>query len=205
MAARLLFFPGSPFARMARVLIREWSLPIVPEECPFPPGPELWETTPAGQVPVLVEPDRPPLFPTFLILERLWEIAGSPRDAYEPDRDRQVLLATLQAGDALVTAYYIGWTGLRETETNHVGYSLRDQNLLRFGSVLRWLDGKAAEGEVRDGVTLPGVALACLALWADARDGFPWRENGHLARLVDDLASRASFAGTAPQRWSPTQ
>ena len=203
MGARLPYFSGSPFARMARVLIDEWALPVATEEWKFPPDPALWDLTPAGQVPVLIEPDRPALFPTLLILERLWDMAGHPPDAYDPAADRQALLATLQAGDALVTAFYIGWTGLREVATNHIGYGLGERQLHRFGSVLDWLETRADAGDLRGGVTLPGVALACLVLWADARDGYPWRGRPGIEAVVDSLAARPSFSSTLPRVWAP--
>jgi glutathione S-transferase len=49
--ARLAYFPGSPFARMARVLIEEWALPVDPDEWTFPPPEELFRLNPLGQVP----------------------------------------------------------------------------------------------------------------------------------------------------------
>ena len=104
-AARLAYTAGSPFSRMARVCIREWALPVEEAEVAFPPPPETFAVNPLGQVPLLTVGDEA-VFPTLLILERLWSMAGRPRAAYDDARDRQVLVTLLQAGDALVAAYY---------------------------------------------------------------------------------------------------
>ena len=78
MRARLAYTPGSPFARMARVSIREWALAVEEVEVAFPPPPEIFAVNPLGQVPVLTVGGEA-VFPTFLILERLWSMAGRPR------------------------------------------------------------------------------------------------------------------------------
>lgn len=201
-AGSLSFTSGSPFARMARVLVREWSLPIEEREVGFPLPPDWFETNPLGQVPVLALGEER-IFPTFLILERLWELAARPSEAYVPDADRQILLATLQAGDALATAAYIKWTGLQPVGANHIGYEIAPRNYERVHAVLAWLAGLRRDGRLREGVTLCGVALAALVLWADAREGLDWRRHGELAGLVDALAKRRSFQDTKPRVWQP--
>jgi glutathione S-transferase len=93
MTDSLAYVSGSPFGRMARVLVREWSLPVEERELPCPLPHEFFAENPLGQVPVL-NVGRETLFPTLIILERLWELAGRPA-AYDPPRDRQRLLVTL--------------------------------------------------------------------------------------------------------------
>ena len=128
---RLLYFPGSPVARMARVLVREWRLPIEEREVRFPPPDELFESNPLGQVPVLVLGDER-VFPTLIVLERLWALAGAPASAYAPEGERQLLLTTLQAGDALVAALYQRWAGLGPSGANSIGYDPGARNLARL-------------------------------------------------------------------------
>lgn len=198
MDARLAYFPGSPFARMARVLVREWALPVTEQEHPFPPPDALFALNPLGQVPVLDLGDEQ-VFPTLLVLERLWTFAGQPTAAYAPEVERPILLTTLQAGDALVAALYQRWAGLQAVGPNHIGYDPAERNLARFASVLGWLDA----GRLRDGVTLTGVAAACLVLWADARGGPAWWGHAALERLVETLSERESFRATRPQLWTP--
>jgi len=198
----LSFTSGSPFARMGRVLIREWSLPVEEAEQPFPLPADWFQTNPLGQVPVLALGEER-IFPTFLILERLWELAGRPAAAYLPALDRQILLTTLQAGDALASAAYIKWTGLGPVGPNHIGYDIAPRNYERAHATLDWLAAHRRAGRLREGVTLPGVALAAIVLWTDAREGLDWRRHAELAALVDRLASRPSFQATQPRAWQP--
>jgi len=202
LANSLSFTSGSPFARMGRVLIREWALPIEEVEQAFPLPQDWFRTNPLGQVPVLTLGGEP-VFPTFLILERLWELAGRPAAAYAPGQDRQILLTTLQAGDALTNAAYIKWTGLGPVGPNHIGYEMAPRNYERAYATFSWLAQRRRDGRLRDGLTLPGVALAALVLWTDAREGLDWRRHPELATLVDGLASRPSFQGTKPRVWQP--
>jgi glutathione S-transferase len=202
MADSLHFLSGSPFARMARVLLREWSLPVAEVEHGFPLPADWFEQNPLGQVPVLALGGEQ-IFPTFLILERLWELAGRPAAAYAPATDRQILLTTLQAGDALATAAYIKWTGLESVRPNHIGFDLAPRNYERCYATLAWLAELRRVGKLRDGITLCGVALAALVLWADAREGLDWRRHPELAQLVDALEARPSFQGTKPRAWKP--
>lgn len=196
---RLVYLPGSPFARMARVLVREWALPVAEEEVSFPPPGWLFELSPLGQVPVLVLGSER-LFPTLMVLERLWALADAPEEAYVPASERQLLLTTLQAGDALVGALYQRWAGLGPVGKNHIGYDPAARHLERFEAVLGWIE---EGGRLREGLNLPGVAVACLLLWSDARGGPAWWRHERLDRLVAGLAPRASFRQTQPQPWRP--
>ena len=197
--ATLAYLPGSPFARMARVLVREWSLAVGEEEVPFPPPPGWFDVNPLGQVPVL-RIGGETVFPTLLVLERLWDMAGRPEAAYRPERDRQRLLVTLQAGDALTAALYQGWTGLRPVAPNHIGYDPAQRNLDRFARTLAWLESRPRDAA---GIDLPDLALACLILWSEARGGPARPTHPQLDRVVERLERRPSFAATRPGAWSP--
>ncbi|MGR3343549.1 MAG: glutathione S-transferase family protein [Paracoccaceae bacterium] len=198
--AQLTYFPGSPFARMARVLVIEWDLPVQPVECEFPPSDELFAENPLGQVPALIFPDRS-VFPTLLVLEKLWDMAGQPPAAYAPDFDRQTLMTILQMTDAMVAAFYQGWTGLEPIGENLIGYDPAERNLKRTQFGLDWLDERSTASTLRAGLNLPAVALACLVLWADSRGKLNWRDRHSLARLVDGLAAHDSFVATVPPDW----
>jgi glutathione S-transferase len=184
---------------MARVLVREWDLPVEEEEQTFPPDPALFDNNPLGQVPALILPDGRTLFPTLIVLEHLWRMAGEPADAYVPDRDRQRLLTILQACDALVAALYQNWTGLRPVADNLIGYDPAERNLARLARVLDWLESDCPE----PGIALNSVAIAALLLWCDARGGPAWRNRVRLADLADGLSVRPAFRATAPQPWPP--
>jgi glutathione S-transferase len=203
MTAQLTYFSGSPFARMCRVMVIEWALPVEPVEFAFPPGPEMFALNPLGQVPALIRDGAETVFSTFLVLEALWEMAGRPAEAYDPGRDRQILMAALQATDACAAAAYQKWAGLGPVGRNAVGFDPGARNLERTLAALDWLDDHAATGRLRAGFTLPGVALACLCLWTDARERLDWRSRHRLRPIVETLAARPSFTATAPRKWSP--
>ena len=198
MADVLFYFPGSPFARMARVLVREWGLPVETEELGFPPPDELFDLNPLGQVPVLRLSDGRCLAPTLIVLEHLALSAGHAKHI-----DRQQLLTILQAGDAMVSAKYQDWSGLGPVRPNAVGYDPGERNMARFHRVLDWAETGLAAGAIPTGIVPSGVALACLLLWLDARGGPDWRSRRRLDALVSSLERRPSFRDTAPQPWAP--
>ena len=200
-AARLAYTAGSPFSRMARVCIREWALPVEEAEVAFPPPPETFAVNPLGQVPLLTVGDEA-VFPTLLILERLWSMAGRPRAAYDDARDRQVLVTLLQAGDALVAAYYQRWAGLGPVRPNLIGYDPAERHLGRVRATLAWLEPRS--GELGAAVTLPGTVLACLLLWAAARDGLGSPVPPGLGEVVGRLQEREAFKATEPPPWRPS-
>lgn len=197
MSAKLTYFRGSPFARMCRVTIKELNLPVETAEYEFPPGPEMFEINPLGQVPALILDDRT-VFPTFLVMEELWQMAGRP-EVYRPERDRQILMTILQMGDAYVAACYQEWSGLRPAAPNAIGYDLGQRHLDRVGATLDWLNDAR---RIPPGVSLTGIALSCICLWADARNGLDWRSRSSLRAIVEGLEGRDSFKSTMPNEWS---
>jgi glutathione S-transferase len=178
---------------MARILIREWALDVETVELSFPPGPELFKLNPLGQVPILVRDDETAVYPTLMVLEELHVMHVGP-DGTMDRQQRQFLLTILQAGDAFVAARYQEWTGLGPTGPNTIGYDPAERNLTRFASVLDHLEQMG----LPEGITLPGVALASILLWSDARGGPDWRSRQQLGQLVDGLSVRPSFQATTP-------
>ncbi len=196
---QLTYFPGSPFARMCRVAAIELNLPIEMIECEFPPGPEMFDINPLGQVPALILKDRT-VFPTFLVMEELWTMADRPA-LYIPGRDRQVLLTILQMADAHVAACYQEWCGLRPVAENAIGYDPGERNLERVAATLDWLNDTRP---IPPGVSFTGIAVACICLWADARNGLDWRSHAQIKPVVQSLSERESFRLTVPNEWNYT-
>jgi glutathione S-transferase len=192
--ASLAYTSGSPFARMARVAIREWGLPVDEIEVAFPPD---FALNPLGQVHVLTV-DGTAVFPTLMVLERLASMAGPSGASYDGARDRQVLLTILSAGDALVAAVYQRWAGLGPVGPDQIGYDPADRNLARVRSVLDWLGADARPAALGEGVTLPRVALACLLLWIEVRGGLGWPVPSGIDAIVRELDGRESFRLTRP-------
>lgn len=202
MTDELFYFAGSPFARMARVLALEWDLPVTQTELPFPPPEMLFDLTPLGQVPVLKRGEGPPLFPTAIILEHLWQKAGAPSAAFDPERDRQILATIHAMGDALAGAKYQAWSGLGAQGTNRIGFDPAERHYRRFAHVLDWVEDHVDAGRITSEVSLTSVSLACLLLWTDVRDGPEWRPRPKLAKVADSLAQRPSFQATQPNAWA---
>jgi len=68
---KLHYTPGSPFARMIRVLLRELGVPCEEQAIGgFPPSADYFAVNPMGQVPAL-ETDDGIRFPTRLIIDHL--------------------------------------------------------------------------------------------------------------------------------------
>ncbi len=198
----LAYTPGSPFARMARVAIREWALPVEEVEVGFPPPAEISALNPLGQVPVLTV-DGEAVFPTLIILERLWSMAARSSDVYDPARDRQLLMTILSAGDALVAATYQRWAGLGPVGANSVGYDPAERNLGRVRSTLDWLEPNPRMSAFGADVAPPAIAVACLLLWIEARGGLGWPTPPGLAALARALDERESFRLTRPPASRP--
>ena len=129
-------------------------------------------------------------------------MAGRPRAAYDDARDRQVLVTLLQAGDALVAAYYQRWAGLGPVRPNLIGYDPAERHLGRVWATLAWLEPRS--GELGAAVTLPGTVLACLLLWAAARDGLGSPVPPGLGEVVGRLQEREAFKATQPPPWRPS-
>jgi len=207
---KLHYLPGSPFARVVRVLLRELRLDC--EEvmlAAFPPSAAYFAVNPLGQVPAL-ETDQGTRFPTRLILDHLLAlprrgsspIATAVRRSAKAWQDEQTLTLILAMGDTLAAMKYQEWTGLEPVGENRVGLDLAARNAERVVRTLDWLEARATpEGFLPGALSLQDIALACVLLWIDARGGFPWRGRPRLEAIVAACAPRPSFQATAPQPW----
>jgi glutathione S-transferase len=207
---RLHFTPGSPFARMIRVLLRELSLSC--DEMAiggFPPPTDYFRVNPMGQVPAL-ETEDGIRFPTRLIIDHLlalprsiaMPIAASVRRDPGNWQDEQTMTIILAMGDAMAALKYQEWAGLQRGGTDLIGFDPAARHAERVISTLDWLEGRATPDGFMPGVlSAQDVAVSCLLLWADARGGFPWRGHPLLEAIIGRCAVRPSFIDTAPQPW----
>lgn len=207
---RLYYTPGSPFARIIRVLIRELGLDCEESAITgFPPPTSYFAINPLGQVPALVTSDGVK-FPTRIIIEHLLGCAGQGSRAVAPAirrepanwQDDQTLTVLLAMGDALAALKYQQWAGLRPGAENLIGYDPADRQAERVVHTLDWLESRCGEaGFLPDVMSVQDIALACILLWVDARGGFPWRGREKIEAIVAVCAPRPSFADTRPQPW----
>lgn len=207
---KLYYTPGSPFARIIRVLLRELAL-----ECAelrvetFPPPDSFFQVNPLGQVPAL-ETERGVLFPTRLIIDHLTghpdridtTVARPVRRSPDAWRDEQMLSVLLAMGDALAAMKYQQWAGLRPGGDNLIGYDPAERNMERVRRSLDWLERQATtDGFIPPVLSVQDIALSCIILWIEARGWIAWRGRPKLEAIVENCARRPSFLATAPQPW----
>jgi glutathione S-transferase len=206
--ARLVchILPGSPFARMVRVLARELGQnmeEIVVDD--FPPDPDLMRINPLGQVPVLVI-GQDARFPTDIALAALGDAAHQSAPVPAPLRlsgydlaHRQGLSVLLGLGDQIVARQYRLWAGVVSSGQNRLGFDLDQRAMVRIETTLNWLESRATpHGFDPAGLSLPDIALACILLWTESRGPIPWRGRPRLEGIVEAMSRRDSFAATVP-------
>lgn len=207
---KLHYAPGSPFARIIRVLLRELALNCREVEIKgFPPSGDYFAVNPLGQVPAL-ETAEGVKFPTRIIIDFLMALprretlplAPAVRRAEGCWQDDQMLAVLLAMGDALAVIKYQDWAGLRVTGENLIGFDPADRHAERVRRTLDWLEERATQSGFLPGVlSVQDVALASFVLWTEARGGFSWRGRPRLEAIVAGCAKRPSFAATQPQPW----
>jgi glutathione S-transferase len=207
---KLHYTPGSPFARIIRVLLRELALDCREMEIVgFPPSRDFFAVNPLGQVPAL-ETAQGVKFPTRIIIDYLLALPRKTSSSLAPDvrrdaghwQDDQLLAILLAMGDALAALKYQGWAGLRPAEENLLGFDPAERHAERVRRTLDWLELRATpDGFLPGLLSVQDIALACFLLWTDARGGFPWRGRPRLDAIVTHCAERASFRTTKPQPW----
>lgn len=179
----LYISPGSPFARIVRVLARDRGFPF--EEVVVPlrdPASPLLEHSPPGRVPTLRDGDHV-LVEVPLILAHLGWL---PEDA--PARGRLGRALSLLDGIAV-------WN--RDLRRPQSEQSLPFQALERSRAA-RTLD--AMDPGDYGPFTPEGVALACALGYCERRHTlFRWREGrDRLAEWYDAATARPAFADTIP-------
>ncbi len=198
---RLFVSPTSPYARMARVVVREKHLLDRVEEVmvdPHDDPAELIAANPAGLIPALTRDDGPALFQSSLICA--W-LDHAPSDA--PPLLPEGGMARLEArlGEAL---------GQQLTDLS-VGmvYENRRPEALRWREAQERRRTKALRiaAAARAYVSEPGaparlgdIAIACALAHLDFRHpALDWRgPNAPLAAWLDTFQGRESMAATAP-------
>lgn len=199
--AKLYYIDGSPFARLCRILIDEWQVPVHLVEVEFPLPDDFFEINPMGQVPVL-ETIGEMIFPTSQIVEQLWAMTEEARAPYlDPLADRQLLTVILGMGNFLVLANQQAWAGLEQIGENKLGFNPGERHIERVQKSLDWIEKRAEVWLTGDEPNVCDYAIACILLWSDSRRPIEWRNRVKLAEIVDKLQERSSFKATVPAPW----
>jgi glutathione S-transferase len=203
----LYYIDGSPFARMARVLILEHDLPVTLREITaFPPPDDYLAINPLGHVPVLVR-DGQSLFPTRIVLDDLLshvpqagEVANSVTRPGHALGDEQVMAVVLTMGDALAAHHYALWAGIGPVSRNRLGFDPAQRNMVRVLATLDWLERRIGPmGFHPRMISVQDIALACLILWTESRGAIDWRGRPGIEAMVARLQQRPAFTATAPR------
>ncbi|MEX0302532.1 MAG: glutathione S-transferase N-terminal domain-containing protein [Leisingera sp.] len=189
----LVYLDGSPFARIVRILIQEWKLPVVCTEVCFPLPPEIDALTPLGQVPLLLREGQQALFPTLNIIECLSRFAAEGGEFQYSGQTRETLVVALSAGDSLAQAAYQHWSGLGPVSDNGLGFEPGARNLDRFTRSVRWL-AENAEAE-----KIVCLAVAVFLYWARDRKVADLDLDDACIGRFETFFSRPSFKATIPR------
>ena len=103
---KLYMSPASPFARKARIIIRELDLTRLVEEIPVSPAAseELRKVNPLGKIPALILDDGSTIVDSFVIAEYLDDLAGGGKlfpasgpDKWKRKTEHSILQGMLEA------------------------------------------------------------------------------------------------------------
>jgi glutathione S-transferase len=202
--------PGSPFARMARICLRELRLDHREAMIEtFPPSENFFRLNPLGQVPVL-EDGGHAYFPTMPVLTHIFHRAGKDagrnrdfasavaRDG-NGEADLQILQVLLSFSDLVVATQYIKWSDMQPGPRNRLGFDTMGRNASRIQNTLDWLDNNVSgEGFWPGIISAQDVVFACMMLWTESRGPIDWRGRPGLERIVAKLVDRPSFRQTEP-------
>ncbi|WPB84014.1 glutathione S-transferase family protein [Sediminicoccus rosea] len=179
----LYFAPGSPFARIIRILARERGLALTEVETPLrdPAAPQLAHN-PAGRVPALLDGGTL-ICETPLILAHLGWLPREP-----------AALSRLGQALALLDGIAVWNRDLRRPPQER-SPAFQALERMRAGRILDALDLPAHAPH-----SVEAVALACGLGYCDRRHTvFAWREGRQaLALWYEDMIARPAFAETIP-------
>ncbi|HEY0282209.1 MAG TPA: glutathione S-transferase N-terminal domain-containing protein [Rhizomicrobium sp.] len=175
---KLYMSPASPFARKARIIIRELDLTRLVEEIPTDPATsgELRKTNPLGKIPVLVLDDGSTLIDSPVICEYLNEMGGGkffPGMSIWRSASGRWRALTLQAlGD-----------GLAEAAVARLYERRRPEELQNKEAIAKYLAAIGRSLDVLERArfakppTIGEIAVACAIGYLDFREVMPgWRD-----------------------------
>lgn len=179
----LYIAPGSPFARIIRILARERGLGLTEIETPLrdPSAPQLAHN-PAGRVPALLD-GAALICETPLILAHLGWLPRAP-----------AALSRLGQALALLDGIAVWNRDLRRPEHERSpGFQALER--ARANRILNALDIAAHEPH-----SVEAIALACALGYCDRRHSvFAWREGRRALTLwYEAMVARPAFAETVP-------
>lgn len=194
---KLLYSPGSPFARKVRVLLREKSLlDQVQEQVtnPHDNGSELLDLAPLGKVPALAI-EGGSYFDSPLICEYLDSLSEYMPMIPTTTAERLSVLRVQALADGIMDAAAASVLEARRADTEPSKHWLA-----RWDAVMRRGVRALASTELTKQVRLDGIAAACALAYLDFRHpSILWRRDyPDLAAWFQEYTDRPSFDQTRP-------
>jgi glutathione S-transferase len=198
---KLYMSPASPFARKARIIIRELDLTRLVEEIPTNPAAsdELRKTNPLGKIPAMVLDDGSTLIDSKVICEYLNELGGGkffPGMSVWRSATGRWRALTLQAlGDSIADAAVARiYEGRRPVELQN-----QDAIAKYLGVIGRSLDALERARFVEP-PTIGEIAVACAIGYLDFREvATGWRETRpNLAAWYETFCKYPAMQETRP-------
>jgi glutathione S-transferase len=196
---KLYITPGSPYARIARIVVLEKGLAdrveIIVAETRSPNSP-YYQIAPSGRVPFLIRDDGVGMEESALVCRYLDHLDGAPAYDIRPDD-----WETLRLG-ALASSMLDGLSvWLRETRrpANEQSPEIIRHEADRAARLADAWEREIAAPAMQGPLNSPQITLVC-ALGLEARiAAFRWRDlHPRLRAWYDALAARPSVKATAP-------
>jgi glutathione S-transferase len=200
---KLYCTPGSPYARMARILVIEKGLESRVEVIfaqTRTAGSPYYKINPSGRVPYLVRDDGVGLEESALICAWLDQLDGKPAFGLPAGEAAWEALRLEGLARSLLDGLSVWLRELYRPENERSPGVIRHE-VDRAARLLGHWEREIAHPHMRGPLNMAQLTLAC-ALGLEARNpGFEWR-SGH-AVLLDwfrPIAARPSFQATAPPK-----
>ncbi len=194
---KLYYSGNSPYARRARIAVREGGLTDQVEEIAIDSFEDLKDHGPGGKIPVLVTDSGDSLCESLIITRYLDELSGGKLLPVDPVEKMKCLVLESTAS-VLMDSMFV-----RSMENNQREEELKSVTLLKreFDRCHRCYDTlNKLVVETDDTVTLGSIAVISAlgyANWRHPEDD--WRNNrAALAAYYDQLMARKVFEETAP-------
>ena len=202
---KLIGSATSPFVRKVRVVMAEKKLDyqMVLEDV-WAGGTRIGESNPLGKVPCLVMEGGEAMFDSRVIVEYVDTLSPVGKLIPQQGRERAEVKTWEALADGLLDAGILArleatWAGRPDAQRNQAWI---DRQLDKIRAALQSMSQGLGDKPYCSGIhlSLSDVAVGCALDWLQFR--FPqiaWRgEYPNLARLMDKLALRPSFADTRP-------
>ena len=200
---KLYVTPGSPYARMARIVVLEKGLESRVEtiiaktrtaDSPY------YGINPSGRVPYLVRDDGVGMEESALICEYLDQLDGTPKFGLPGGKDAWEARRLEALARSMMDGLQVWLREILRPENERSPGVIRHESDRAQRMVDLW-EHEIGHALMRGSLNMVQITLAC-ALGVEARNSdFRWRaRHPKLAAWLDRIAARPSFTATAPAK-----